>query len=72
MAVDSTSFHALWEDKKGLEDYAGGGRPVRFRFHLPPKARVYSFWVSRASGGCSDGFVAAGGSAFNSTVDACP
>jgi hypothetical protein len=70
VAVDSTGFHVLWEDKKGLEDYAG--RPVRFRFHLPPKARVYSFWVSRARGGCSDGFVAAGGSAFNSTVDACP
>ena len=49
-----------------LADYSG--KAVRFRFHLT-RGSLYAFWVTPDSLGASNGFVGAGGPAFNGVRD---
>ncbi len=66
--TDSTRHAIRWDTADGVRDLRQ--RPVRFRFHLRGRARLYSFWVSPSRAGTSRGFVAAGGPGFSSSTDA--
>ena len=44
------------------------GRPVRLRFHIR-NGSLFSFWVSSAKSGASNGYVAAGGPGFTAATD---
>ena len=54
--IDSTRQRLAWN---GSADFAAlAGKPVRFRFRLT-NGQLYAFWVSPATGGASNGYVAA-------------
>jgi hypothetical protein len=44
------------------------GKPVRFRFHLA-RGSLYAFWVTPDEKGTSNGYIGAGGPAFNGVRD---
>ena len=49
---------------------AAANKPVRLSVRFrKPVARLFSFWVARDACGASDGWVAAGGTSFNSSRD---
>lgn len=58
---DSTRLPVHWVNGASLAELAN--REVRFRFTLS-QADLFAFWVSRASSGFSNGFVAAGGPGY--------
>jgi hypothetical protein len=64
---DSTLAAINWKNGGDLSRLAG--KPVRIRFHLPPAAKLYSFWVSRDESGRSDGYVAGGGPGYTGATD---
>ncbi len=66
---DSTKQRVAWEN--GVDLAAWQGKPVRFRFRLT-SGSLYSFWVTPDADGASNGYVAAGGPAFDSVRDAWP
>jgi hypothetical protein len=63
---DSTRHRIRWAGVNDLSRLAG--TPVRFRFHLK-NGSLYAFWVSPSETGASNGYVAAGGPGFTSSVD---
>ncbi len=64
---DSTCKRIRWKGASGdLARFAQ--RPVRFRFKME-NGKFYSFWVSVAENGRSDGYVAGGGKGFYSNID---
>ena len=63
---DSTRHRVLWDGNPNLKAIAG--RPVRFRFALDG-AKLFSFWVSGAEAGHSNGYVAGGGPGFRTPRD---
>lgn len=69
--ADSTRAQVSWKNvphsAKALEELSG--TPVRFEFQIAAPSHLFSFWVSPSSCGESMGFVAAGGPAFNGSVD---
>jgi hypothetical protein len=44
------------------------GKPVKFRFHVA-KGSLYAFWVTPDENGASNGYLGAGGPAFNGVRD---
>src|SRR5262249_1158875 len=59
--ADKTLQPITWT---GAADFSRlAGERIRFRFHLK-NGRLYSFWVSPAKSGASNGYVAAGGPGF--------
>ncbi len=68
-AGDSTKQRVAWEN--GVDLSAWQGKPVRFRFRLA-SGSLYSFWLTPDAEGASNGYVAAGGPAFDSVRDAWP
>ena len=51
-----------------------GGKPVRVKFNLPTgadDAQLFSFWLADDECGASKGWVAAGGTGFNTSRDLC-
>jgi len=66
VSANSTIQEIHWN---GVTDLASlASTPVRFRFILT-NGKLYSFWVTSATNGASNGFVAAGGPGFTSPVD---
>jgi predicted neuraminidase len=63
---DSTKAKVLWED--GADLSAGTGK---FRFHVT-NGSLYAFWVTPDENGASNGYVGAGGPAFNGVRDLPP
>jgi len=63
---DSTRHRIRWAGVNDLSRLSG--TPVRFRFHLK-NGSLYAFWVSPSETGASNGYVAAGGPGFTSSVD---
>jgi hypothetical protein len=55
---DSTKLRVYWKNKPDLQSLTG--MQVRFKFYLI-NAKIYSFWVSKQSGGASGGATGAGG-----------
>ena len=66
--ADGTRQLVRWESGDRVGDLRD--RPVRFRFQVGGRARLYSFWVSPSRTGTSRGFLAAGGPGLASHVDA--
>ena len=64
--ADSTKLRIEWADCADLS--ACAGRAVRLRFSLG-KGALYSFWVTTDGGGASNGYVGAGGPAFDGVRD---
>ena len=63
---DATKARLTW---RGAADLAAvAGRPVKFRFQLSG-GKFYSFWVSPAEEGQSNGCVGAGGPVFDGPLD---
>ncbi len=69
MSDDQTRLKVTWSDKSDLSDLSG--RPVKFRFHLM-QGSLYAFWVTPDENGTSNGYVGAGGPAFNGVRDTAP
>ena len=78
VAVNSTRSEIQWDhpaSETGGVNLAPGlpaataAAPLRVRFALQPKARLYSFWVSANGCGSSGGVVAGGGPGFDSSRD---
>ena len=79
VAVNSTRSEIQWDhtlSQTGGVNLAPDGlptataaAPLRVRFTLQPKARLYSFWVSANGCGSSGGVVAGGGPGFDSSRD---
>lgn len=63
---DHTKLKIEWSDGSDLSDQAG--RNVKFRFHIT-KGSLYAFWVTSNENGASNGYVGAGGPAFNGVRD---
>ncbi|MDF1814589.1 MAG: hypothetical protein P1V20_20455, partial [Verrucomicrobiales bacterium] len=63
---DHTKQRIEWNDLDDLSRFSG--KPVRFRFHLND-GELYSFWVTPDEHGASNGYVGAGGPAFNGVRD---
>lgn len=63
---DSTKQKIEWTDAADLSKEAG--QPVKFRFHLS-QGSLYAFWVTPDANGASNGYVGAGGPAFNGVRD---
>lgn len=64
---DATRQRVTW---RGVESLArASGKNVRLRFTLT-NGSLYSFWVTPDAKGASCGYVAAGGPAFDGTIDA--
>ena len=71
---DHTRTMVQWRGKKGLsyDNIAEmRGKPFRLQFVLEGgyDTKLYSFWVSSTACGESGGYVAGGGSSFNSSRD---
>lgn len=66
VSADTTRTRVRWKDTEDLSALAG--QAVRFRFHLRGGA-LFSFWVSPAESGASNGYVAAGGPGFTGPAD---
>ena len=66
VTADSTRKRLAWI---GADDLAAlSSQPVLFRFHLT-HGSLYAFWVSAATDGASNGYVAAGGPGFTGPTD---
>jgi hypothetical protein len=63
---DQTKYKIEWSDRSDLSDLVG--RSVKFRFHLT-NGSLYAFWVTPDEKGASNGYVGAGGPAFNGVRD---
>ena len=63
---DQTNLKIEWADGADLSDQAGWN--VKFRFHLT-KGSLYAFWVTPDENGASNGYLGAGGPAFNGVRD---
>jgi predicted neuraminidase len=63
---DQTKLKVEWMDAADLSGEAG--KPVKFRFHVT-SGSLYSFWVTADEHGASNGYVGAGGPAFNGIRD---
>ncbi|HBJ87983.1 MAG TPA: hypothetical protein DDZ88_29825 [Verrucomicrobiales bacterium] len=68
-AGDQTKLRIDWSDGSDLSDRVGRG--VKFRFHLTTGS-LYAFWVTSDEKGSSNGYVGAGGPAFNGVRDTPP
>ncbi len=66
---DHTKQRIEWQDATDLSQFSGDR--VRFRFHLKD-GEFYSFWVTSDEGGASNGYVGAGGPAFDGVRDSIP
>ncbi len=67
--VDSTRFMVRWEDGESLA--AVSGTPFSLRFILE-SGKLFSFWVSPTRDGASEGYLGAGGPAYDGYRDASP
>lgn len=65
-AGDATKRRIEWLGIADLSAFAE--KPVRFGFSLG-SGSLYSFWVAPDEGGASNGYVGAGGPAFNGVRD---
>ena len=63
---NKTILQIHWDTGKNLDLLKN--RPVRLKFKLS-NGKLYSFWVSDKSNGCSNGYIAGGGPGFNGPVD---
>jgi hypothetical protein len=63
---DQTKLKVEWSGGADLADLAE--RNVKFSFHLT-KGSFYAFWVTPDENGASNGYVGAGGPAFNGVRD---
>lgn len=63
---DQTKYKIEWSDRSDLSDLVG--RSVKFRFHLTGGS-LYAFWVTPDEKGASNGYIGAGGPAFNGVRD---
>ena len=68
-AGDRTKLKIEWPGGADLSDVAG--KNVRFRFHLKAGS-LFAFWATPDENGTSNGYVGAGGPAFQSTRDSQP
>ncbi len=66
---DSTKQRIEWDGSEDLSSFSG--KRVRFRFHLKDGA-LYAFWVTPDKDGASNGYVGAGGPAFDGVRDSIP
>ena len=66
---DRTKLKIEWPDGADLSDVAG--KNVKFRFHLK-KGALFAFWATPDENGASNGYVGAGGPAFQGTRDSHP
>jgi hypothetical protein len=66
---DHTKQRIEWNDSADLSQFSG--KPVRFRFHLED-GELYAFWVTLDEKGASNGYVGAGGPAFDGVRDSIP
>ena len=64
---NGTALRVRWNNESTLAGLSG--RPVRLRVEMTG-GRLFAFWVSKAEGGQSNGFVAAGGPGFTAGRDA--
>ena len=64
---DSTIKKISWKNADNLLEFAG--KPMRIKFKIKGKGKLYSFWVSKDNSGRSDGYVAGGGKGFSSQKD---
>lgn len=65
-AGDATKHRIEWH---GIADLSAlAGKPIRFSFSLG-SGSLYSFWVAPDEAGASNGYVGAGGPAFNAARD---
>lgn len=72
MSGDQTRLKVTWSDASDKSDLSDlSGRPVKFRFHLM-QGSLYAFWVTPDENGASNGYVGAGGPAFNGVRDTAP
>ena len=68
-AGDRTKLIIEWPEGADLSGFAG--KNVKFRFHLN-QGSLFAFWVTPDQNGTSNGYVGAGGPAFNGTRDVHP
>ncbi len=66
---DDTKRRIEWENSADLSQYSGDR--VRLRFHLKD-GEFYSFWITPDENGASNGYVGAGGPAFDGVRDSIP
>ncbi|MCC6881415.1 MAG: hypothetical protein IT576_04615, partial [Verrucomicrobiales bacterium] len=65
-AGDATKHRIEWVGIADLSAFTG--KPIRFSFSLG-SGSLYSFWVAPDEAGASNGYVGAGGPAFNGVRD---